>query len=470
MNVVSQSFFNSKDLQKWAVLFTTLIGGFMVLLNNSLMNVALPYFMNLYEITAVQGQWVITAYVIGMVIIMPLTNFVGKRFGNKKVFLFGTIIFLLGSSIGILSWDYYSMTFFRIIQGFGGGLIMPLAMVLIFENFPKKQRGFAMGIWGVAAMSAPSFGPLIGGIVLELTSWKILFIINIPVALIVLAIGTFFLPKDGESIKVSFDWLGFIFITIAILAIMAGVDLLQVFPGEAWVILLLVFGAAFVGMFIRQELICQEPLLNIRILKNKVYTGTLVILSISVTAMFSVLLLVPLLKQDIYAQSAMLAGLLLLPQALFMGIAMSIGGRVLDKKGSFVVFLSGLTLTAIATFVIAFTVGQIPPLVLGLLLALHGIGSGLINTPATTVGLNALKETDIRDGAAFNNIWRQVLKVICVIVLSIFFEMRRGHYLNSSGREWIAAGEAAVRDSFLLVGFLCIVSVPLVFYLKDRDS
>ncbi|QQK79437.1 multidrug efflux MFS transporter [Salicibibacter cibi] len=457
---------DTKSVSKWGVLIAALLGGFMVILNNSLMNVALPYFMDLFQITAVEGQWIVTAFALGMAIVMPLTSYLSKRFGPKKIFLLGTLIFFAGSLAGPFSWNFTSIIAFRLLQGFGGGLIMPLTMMLIFKHFPKNERGFALGIWGIAAMVAPTIGPTLGGVLLEFFSWEMLFYINVPTAFIAAGAALYFLQKDAEPTMLRFDWRGFLFISFGLVTTMIGIDLLQSYSGELWVYGLIIAGVTGLVLFIWQELTSDEPLLNIRILKNAVFSGSLLVINFSVMAMFSVLLFVPILIQDIYGYSPLYAGFVLFPQAISMGIAMTIGGRVLDKKGPYIVIMTGVVVTTIATFAIGFSIGQVGIVMLIVFLVIQGIGNGLINTPASTAGLNALKEAHVPAGSAFNNVSRQLMKVICIVFLSIFFEYRRGMHVTQN--EWIVAGEQAVRDSYLLVASLLVASIILVFYLRKR--
>ncbi|QQK77798.1 DHA2 family efflux MFS transporter permease subunit [Salicibibacter cibarius] len=456
----------NKQVNKWGVLLSTVLSGFMVILNNSLMNVSLPFFMDMYQITAVEGQWIITAFSLGMVIVMTLSNYLRKRVGRKKIFLLGTFIFLLGSFFGSLAWDFASLIIFRFIQGLGGGLVMPLSMILIFEHFPKNERGLALGIWGVGATGAPTIGPTIGGILLEFFTWEMLFYINIPTALVAALAGIFFLQKDEKSIKVHFDWIGFIYISLGLAFLMIGINFLQnqLYAISAYTIITL--GVAALLLFIWQELRIDQPLLNIRILNNFVFSGSLVLISFNILAMFSILLLIPILIQDIYGLPPLYAGFILFPQALAMGLSMTIGGKILDKKGPYIVILLGVLITTVLTFVIGFSIGEISLGFLATLLALQGIGNGMINTPASTSGLNALNEEYVSSGSAFNNLSRQLMKVICVVFLSIFFEYRRALHLDSNG--WIEAGERAIQESYLFVAFFIATSIPLVLYLRKK--
>ncbi|GAK05991.1 LOW QUALITY PROTEIN: hypothetical protein JCM19037_4540 [Geomicrobium sp. JCM 19037] len=416
---------------KWGVLIAALFAGFTVVLNNSLMNVALPHFMQLYTLTAVEGQWIITAFALGMTLVMPLTGYLSKRVGSKKIFLLGTLVFLVGSIAGPFSWDFTSMIGFRLVQGIGGGMIMPIGMMLIFKHFSKNERGFAMGIWGVAIMIAPTIGPTVGGIILEYSSWEMLYIMNVPTSLLSLVLAIYFLTKDGDSERVSFDWLGFLLVSGGIIGLLVGVDALQS-TQNGFVYFMIGLGFALLIGFVLHELRTDEPLLDIRVLKNFIFTASLLLLANSTIAMFSVLLLIPILIQDIYGLSALYAGLLLFPQALSMGISMTIGGRILDKKGPYPVIMTGVVLICIATFGIAYSLADLQPAFLIALLILHGFANGFVNTPVTTAGLNALPANHLPAGTALNNVSRQMMKVISVVLLSMLFEARR-HIMLPTG-------------------------------------
>ncbi|SES03348.1 Major Facilitator Superfamily protein [Salipaludibacillus aurantiacus] len=151
----------AKIPEKWLVVITVLLGTFTIILNNSMLNPAVPHFMQVFDADAVATGWVITIFMVTMGMVMPLTGYLGDKFGKKQLYMSGLTLFLAGSVLGSLSWDLQSLIFFRGLQGIGGGVMMPLSMALIFEVFPKNERGLATGVWGIAAMMAPTIGPLL---------------------------------------------------------------------------------------------------------------------------------------------------------------------------------------------------------------------------------------------------------------------------------------------------------------------
>jgi MFS family permease len=165
--------------EQWKVVITVMLGTFTVLLNNSSLNPAIPSFIKVFHTNAATASWLITIFLITMGMTMPLTGYLADRFGKKKVYLSGLALFVTGSLLGSLSWGL-AVILCRGLQGMAGGLMIPLSLALIFEAFPKEERGKVTGIWGIAIMAAPMLGPTVGGIVLSLSSWQVLFLMNVP--------------------------------------------------------------------------------------------------------------------------------------------------------------------------------------------------------------------------------------------------------------------------------------------------
>ncbi len=161
---------------KWLVVMSVLFGTFTVILNNSMLNPTLPTFMDLFEADAVQVSWLLTIFMVSMGMTMPLTGYLGDRFGKKRIYIIGLVIFTAGSVMGALSVSLPMIIMSRFVQGTAGGLMMPIAMALIFNAFPKGERGTAVGIYGIAAMVAPAIGPTVGGVVIEYFEWPFCFV------------------------------------------------------------------------------------------------------------------------------------------------------------------------------------------------------------------------------------------------------------------------------------------------------
>lgn len=321
-----------------------------------MLNPALPHLMTVFRADAVSAGWVITAFMVTMGITMPLTGYLGDRFGKKKLYLIGLLIFISGSLLGSFSWDLSSLIFFRGLQGVAGGIMMPLSMALIFEVFPRHERGLATGIWGIAAMMAPAIGPTIGGFIIETGSWPWLFLVNVPTGLLGLVFGVLYLKNTNKVQGITFDKWGFLSVTAGvglILFALGRVSALVHFT-EPLNISLILFGFISVFIFVKIENRVKQPLLDLSIFKNKAYTYSVWIAVSASLALFSGIFLIPLLIQHVYGLGAIMTGLVFLPAALFTGIFMTIGGRILDRKGPLFVVTSGLVAIAFATISLGF--------------------------------------------------------------------------------------------------------------------
>ncbi|RKQ35726.1 DHA2 family efflux MFS transporter permease subunit [Oceanobacillus halophilus] len=454
-----------QKVNKWGILAATQLGGFTVILNNSLMNVALPYFMNYYQITTVQTQWIVTIFALGMALTTPLTGYIGNKFGHKKVFILGMSFFVFSSLLGTFSSTFFLIIISRFLQGLGGGIVMPLSMILVFKYFPKNERGLAMGIWGISAMIAPAIGPALGGFILSFYHWPMLFIINIPTSVIALITASYYLKKSKGLEKNTFDILGYSLITIGIVSFLFGIERLQSGMPHYFAWGVLGIGGISLYFFVKNEIKVKSPLLNIRVFKNKVFSIGLLITTCSTISFFTILILIPLLMQEVLLKSPLFTGLILFPQAIAIGIAMTIGGRLLDQKGAFIVLSTGIILLTFSLFSLSFWVGKVPIWIIVLLLIFQGIGNGFINTPSVTMSLNSLRENNVNDGSAIISIFRQIVKILSVVVISIIFEWRREVYIVDVSKQ--EAGILAIKQSLAFTGtFIAIVLVVLLILRK----
>lgn len=456
---------------KWGILLASLSGAFAVLFNGSLMNVAIPYFTNLYKINTVTGQWVLTAFPLAMAVTMPLVGYLQKKLGDRPLYLTGSFIFSIGSIAGSFSWDYYSIIFFRIIQGLGAGLIMPLTMVFIFKYFPSSKRGFIMGIWGVVGMIAPTIGPTISGVFLNINLWQGLFFINLPIILLTIVFSFHYIPIERETIlkSIKFDFLGYTFLTLSLICLLVGANIVNSSGDNSLSgYYIIVSGIILLLIFCVIQFRASDPLLDLSVFKNLSFTISLLILAASTISLYSVILFIPIYLQEIMQLSPLIAGLILLPQALFMGISMTIGGKFLDTKGPKVVLLTGLLSLGVVTYLLSYSLTTFSLVTIGVILIIQGFCNGLINTPATTLGLNALSSPLLTAGSTINNLWRQLVKVFSVLLLTIFYEFRITPHPGNSQEVDIKIH--ALSETLQIVALLMILCVPLTFILNKNKG
>ncbi|MFD1038956.1 MDR family MFS transporter [Virgibacillus byunsanensis] len=456
---------------KWLVVMAVLSGTFTVILNNSMLNPTLPRFMDLFEADAVAVGWILTIFMVSMGMIMPLTGYLGDRFGKKRIYIIGLAIFMIGSLLGALSTSLVMIIISRAIQGVAGGLMMPIAMALIFNAFPREERGLAMGIYGVVAMIAPAIGPTIGGIVVAYFSWPFLFVFNVPFAIAGLLFSAKYLKSTAQNPERKFDSLGFILITTGVGAILyalgrgSTLDLLL----SPLSLFLMITGLILIVMFVKYENKQKQPLLKLGIFKIPTYSISIVVTATSSIGLFSGIFLLPLLIQEVYGLSEIQTGLLFLPAALLSGVFMTLGGKILDKKGPKYVVPIGLVILGGFTLALGFNTLSTSFWFILLMNSIRSAGLGMCNMPATTAGMNAIPDAQVAQGSAMNNVIRQIFSSFGIVFFAIYYEVRRAQ-LVTRDIEMQQATLHALNEAFLIAGVCILVVVPLSFLLKGTKE
>ena len=403
---------------KRTVLFVVIIGTFMAILDSSIVNIALPKMMAVYNVSQEDAKWIITAYTLTLGAVIPLTGYLSNKFGTKNVYIYSLAFFTLGSLLCGVSSSNNMMIFSRILQALGGGMIMPVSMSILYDVIPPQERGVALGIWGIAAMAAPSIGPTLGGYIIEYLDWRLIFTLNIPLGIMGVFLSWILLKPSKKTEIKKFDMIGFITSTIGV------VSLLYVF-GEGEVdwndlknILLLIVGIFNLVMFVINELMIEEPLLDLRILKYMTFSMSIVISSLLNMALFGVVFVMPLFFQNLMGFSAMKTGLIMLPGAISTGIMMPVGGKLFNKYGAKPLLIVGITIMAVTTYLLSGITTDTPISYMMLLLAIRGIGLGLGMMPVTTEGLNAVPHNQVPAASALSNTIKQIASSISVTMIS----------------------------------------------------
>ncbi|MFG6121267.1 MDR family MFS transporter [Thalassobacillus sp. B23F22_16] len=457
---------------KWLVVVSVLFGTFTVILNNSMLNPTLPRFMEIFDANAVDVGWMLTIFMVSMGMTMPLTGYFGDRFGKKKVYLIGLSVFIIGSIAGSLAPSLGMIIVAQAIQGMAGGLMMPIAMALIFNAFPRDERGLAVGIYGISVMVAPAIGPTIGGVIIEFFAWQWLFLFNIPFGLLGILLSSKYLKPTETKPDLKFDAGGFVIVTTGIGAILYALGrgrTLELLLSPVSMVLI-IGGILALVAFVFYENRQEQPLLNLSVFKVPTYSVSILVTSAASIGLFSGIFLLPLLIQNVYGLGEIKTGLLFLPAAAASGLFMSIGGRLLDKKGPKFVVPPGLAIMAVATLGLSFLSLDTPYWWILVLNTIRGLGMGMGNMPATTSGMNAIPEHLVAQGSAMNNILRQISSSLGIVFFSIYYEVRRAAIATSPDLDMQAATLQTLNEAFLVSAVILIIAIPFSFILKGVES
>jgi EmrB/QacA subfamily drug resistance transporter len=494
----------------WMTLLAIILGTFVAVLNNSLINVALPKLVNVFGSTTQDIQWVLTGYMLASAVVIPMSGSLGDKYGYKKMFLLSLIAFTIGSLLCGLAWSDTSLIVFRIFQGVSGGFIMPIGMAMIYMIVPRQQIGMALGLWGIAAMVAPAIGPTLSGYLIEYFSWRILFFINIPVGVFAVLACGMLLKETPKKPELSFDMPG------AVLSIIAfGTLLLALTKGqsEGWDSLFIIsmFFISFFSMvlLVWVELGKEQPLLDFRLFKIPVFSISILTSGMVMMGMFGGVFLTPIYLQNIQGLSAVDTGILLMPQSIAMALMMPISGKLFDKFGVGPIGVVGLTLMGVTTYELHRLTVDTSNHWLDMVLTIRGLGIGLCMMPLTTVGMNAVPKQVVGRASSLSNVLRQVMGSLGIAVLTAIMTHQQtlhsaviaesvsmtspaalqaiselGALFAQGGIDvtsaqgvslTVIAGlvqkEAAVRaiaDTFLVSALPILASIPLVYFLRKQ--
>ncbi len=357
----------------------------MAALDISIVNVALPYMRGNLGASVEEITWVATGYILSNVIIMPLVAMMSARYGRKRFYMASIFLFTASSLLCAMSWDLTSLVVFRVIQGIGGGAIIPVGQAILRESFPTEEQGIAMGIYGFGVVLGPAFGPALGGWLTDNFSWRWIFFINIPIGILNLILITRFLRDPPylkrEKGKIDFQGLGFLVLGLGALQLMLEKGETKDWFQSNFIVYLALLSFVGMALFIWRELTADRPAVDLRVLKNVPFaTGTLLV-GVLGLGQYAALFILPMFLQQLLGYPALDSGLVLLPRGLCMALIMPVAGRMYNRLGPRVLIGAGLIVTAISFWQLSTMSLQVGFWELFVPNMLQGGGFGLIFLP-----------------------------------------------------------------------------------------
>ncbi|ARK22121.1 DHA2 family efflux MFS transporter permease subunit [Sporosarcina ureae] len=389
-----------------AILF---IGAFVAILNNTLLNIALPVIMEEFSITPSAVQWLTTGYMLVNGIMIPASAFFIQKFTNRRIFITAMVLFSLGTFIAIIAPTFSLLVVARMIQASGSALMMPLLMNVMLTAFPIEKRGAALGMFGLVMFTAPAIGPTLSGWVVENYSWRTLFEIVLPISLLTLVLAIVKLKNITPNRDVRINFFSLVLSTIGFGGLLYGFSS----AGEKGWGSPIVYGTIALGtiglvLFILRQLRMKEPMLDFRIYKYPMFALASVVSMVLSVAMFSGMILTPLYVQNVRGISPLDAGLLMLPGAVLMGIMSPITGRLFDKYGPRVLVYTGLIISVIGTYLLSQLQMDTGYYYLMAVYTFRMFGLSMVMMPVMTNGMNSLPMISNPHGTAMNNTLQQV--------------------------------------------------------------
>ncbi|MEW4426441.1 DHA2 family efflux MFS transporter permease subunit [Paenibacillus pabuli] len=447
-------------------LLAIIVGMIMVILDSTVVNVAIPNLVQYFETDLKTIQWTVTGYTLALSAVIPLAGWLTDRFGAKRVFLFTIAMFTLGSVLCSIAQSPEQLIVYRIIQGLGGGMVAPIGMAMVFRLAPSERRGSIMGMLGIPMLLAPALGPVLSGWFIQSLSWHWIFLINLPIGIAAFILCIKFLPDTDRGRTPALDLLGMILAPIAFSMLAYGVSE----GGTSWTststLTGVIVGGVALILFIIVELRHQNPLLELRVFKSSDFTRGIILAWVSQIALFGAMILIPLYLQQIKGYTALETGLILLPQALASGVGMPLGGRLFDKIGARPLAFVGLGIISGALFILSSITSETGLGLIILSLVMMGLGMGLSMMPLNTHVLNAAPRKLVGRVTPLTAAAQQVVVSFAVAGLTGFLTSRIA--TNTSGTDVGSVIKGLVsgfNDTFFLAAcialFGCLLSLIL---------
>ncbi len=440
---------------KWKVLTVAIGGTFMMMIDSTIVNIALPHILSVFNDTIDKEQFIASAYLMSMAVSAPLATFLMARFGVKRIFVGAEVAFLIGSMLCGLSWNTNALILFRIIQGFSGGVLMPLAMTLIFTNVPPEERGTTMGIFGAPMVLAPAIGVTLGGYLVEYWSWRWCFYVNLPIVFLAVIASVAWLRDTSKTADLPLDVKGFL---LAALGFSTLLYALTYAPSWGWTdVRTIGFFAVSLSSLIAWtivELRVKIPLLDLKVFKFKGYSLGTLMNFVTTLGLFSAMLLLPLFLQNVRGLGAFQAGVLMVPQAVGVMIGSVGGGRLYDKAGARLPVILGLLLAGYTTWNLSALDVITPDSTLTWIITFRGMGIGLAMMPVMTFALAEVPTELISAASTISNVLRSVFGGLATGI----FASLLSHYEKANVA---ILAQTATPDSGSTLGILSLAQVTL---------
>ncbi|WP_152365221.1 MDR family MFS transporter [Microlunatus speluncae] len=453
------------------IIVTLLIAAFVVILNETIMGVALPKLMGELHITASLGQWLSTAFMLTMAIVIPTTGFLLQRLTTRQVFILAMSLFSAGTLLAAVSPGFELLLFARVVQASGTAIMMPLLMTTVLGLVPVARRGVVMGNVSIVISVAPAIGPTLSGLILQFLSWRFMFLLVLPIALIALTYGALKLVNVGERSKPRLDFLSIAVSVPGFGGIVFGLSQLgEVSHGGSLALALAALAIGVISLIIfvwRQTRLYRpgNPLLDLRVFRYGMFRAGVGLLCVAMMALFGSIILLPIYLQNIRGLDPLTTGLLVLPGGVLMGVLAPIVGRLFDRYGPKALAMFGATVMVLVLWGLT-TVNQHTPIwqLLGLHLILS-LGLASMFTPAFTTALNPLPPHLHSHGSAVLSTLQQVAGAAGVALLVTIMTIR-AQTAAASGTADLAAQNQGIQLAFGVAALIGIAAIVLAAFLR----
>jgi DHA2 family multidrug resistance protein len=453
------------DGYKWRVLFSVIFGTFMSILDNTVVNVALATLQKDFHASISHTQGIVTYYALSLGIVIPVAGFLADRFGIKRVYVFSLVAFTTASALCGLAPSLNALILFRILQGLGGGALLPLGTAMLFAAFPPNERGLALSVFGIPSLVAPALGPTLGGFLVQYVDWRFIFYINLPIGIVGALMASRNLRERKSIARARFDLPGFILSTLGFGALLYG---LSNAATDGWtsgtVLGFLSLGIIALIAFAIVEVRSPHPLLNVRFYQKPVYLLASAVGWVSVVALFGATFLLPLYFQTLRGRTPFQTGLLLLPQAVAAVLSIQVSGRMYDRIGPRYVVTTGLIGLVLTTWGFTQITETTPYIVICAQMAVRGFALACVMQPTQAAALSAIERDVLTRASSLLSVMRSVFQSLGVAILGTVLQLRGTPASGFRGAYTIAG----YRDAYNVALVAAMIGVVLAIFLPIK--
>ena len=447
-----------------------LVGSYAAVLNSTVMGVSLPQIAD--DLTpsplGIDVDWVITAFLLGVVLVQPGTGWMADRWGRKRVYVASLLVFAVGSTVGTLAPTMSVLVSGRFVQGLGAGAVMPVGMATIYDLFPAHRRGSALGVWGVAIMAAPAVGPPLGGWVVTNSSWRVVFLVFIVIAAGAAALALRYLDDVGVREQRRLDLTGWALAAAGVVLVVIGTR-----QAASWgatsprTVITVTVGVVLIAGLVWRSVHRPEPIIEFGMFATPTFAIAMVVVALLTMAQFARLNYLPVELQVVRGLDAQQVGLLLAPAALGVAVTMPLSGWLSDRVGARLPVVVGMSVVSGTMWRLSHLRPDIPDREVVAILVVQGLGTGLAMIPSTVAAMNSLPARFVAQATAVNSLVRQLAGAVSVAVLGAILVGDLGAVAPSGAP--IAEAQAAYNGIFLVAFWMVVATLVAALFLPGRQ-
>jgi EmrB/QacA subfamily drug resistance transporter len=455
------------DAYVWRISAVVIVGSIMSILDTTIVNVALDTLGRELHATISQIQWVVTGYLLSLAAVIPISGWAARRFGGKRVYLVSLVLFTAGSALCGLATSSTELIVFRVLQGVGGGMILPIGQLMMAEAAGPKRMGRVMSIVAVPAMLAPILGPTLGGLILDNVSWRWIFFVNVPIGVIAVIAALRVLPTVRPAPTGRLDVRGLLLMATGLPLLTYGLAEIGVTGSftAAKVLVPILASIVLISAFALHALRVPNPLLNLRLYRRPTFSSASFAMFCLGAALFGGMILLPLYWQGIRHETVLDTGLLTAPQGLGMALVMPLAGRLTDRWGGGPFALFGVILTTLATIPFGLIGAHSSIAGLSIAMFVRGMGIGFAFMPAMAAAFASLERSELSDATPQMNVLQRVGGSIGTAVLAVVLQRAL------AGTHTLAAAAAGYGTAFWAsAGLTALAIVPCIILVRTERA